>query len=321
LIMDNQQQELPKKELHKMEIAKRIEILKETHADEILKRRLCSTLDKLGIPATVNVRVKTLESALKKMNKRQFSESSRIMDLLGGMIITNSDDLKDIYAIKNSLCKNYSLCAYKDYYENPKKSGYRSLHLCLNMEDVGVVEIHLDTIGMSKAQKITHDAIYKSSGTPQGLDDWLISMSKKIYDYYAMDYSLKEGDHQKTTDSEDNLLRLIEQEKSHISTFDKGTNSRFSFLMHHQFQKKVLAELTFKITEIENHAVLKNKIEQPIPPICHTPPIVPVAMNRGQFIRNHGALKSQSFRSPLYQPQFTTRKMGQPHSIQHSIFF
>jgi ppGpp synthetase/RelA/SpoT-type nucleotidyltranferase len=305
--------ERPKVELHKKELNQTIERLKEIHADEILRKKLCSTLDQLGISATVKVRIKTLESALAKVNRGKFSKGSAVMDLLGGMIITHSNDLNEIYAIKNSLCKNNSLFVAKDYFANPKPSGYRSYHLYLNMKDIGLVEIHLDTIGVSKAQMITHDSVYKPGTMPQELDSWLLSMSKKIYDYYSND-----GYHQIDPSSSHHLLHFIEQEKLKIKNLSKDSSPNPPFSLNHQFQKRVLRDLTSKIEEVEKRHHRKNDDHQ-ISSMLMGLPLNPVFVRSEKVTRRQWGFPIKSTPKRPYHAQFVNRKIRQPNSMKLSL--
>lgn len=86
----------------------------------------------------IQSRVKTLGSIIAKLDRTnsQFSKISvekELADVAGIRVICSYVD--DIYAILNSLSHqtDISILEVKDYIENPKPSGYRSLHVILEI--------------------------------------------------------------------------------------------------------------------------------------------------------------------------------------------
>ena len=86
----------------------------------------------------IQSRVKTLGSIIAKLDRTnsQFSKISvekELADVAGIRVICSYVD--DIYAILNSLSHqtDISILEVKNYIENPKPSGYRSLHVILEI--------------------------------------------------------------------------------------------------------------------------------------------------------------------------------------------
>ncbi|MGO3548725.1 MAG: GTP pyrophosphokinase [Paucilactobacillus nenjiangensis] len=96
-----------------------------------------------------------------------------IFDIAGIRVITNYID--DIEAIEDNLLKqdDVTLIRRKDYVNNPKDSGYRSLHLILSVPVFQTdgpyevpVEIQIRTIGMDMWASLEHKLKYKTNSDP-----------------------------------------------------------------------------------------------------------------------------------------------------------
>ena len=99
----------------------------------------------------------SIEEKLQRYGKEISIESARenIMDIAGIRVVCNFID--DVYAIADMLMEqnDITLIAKKDYIENPKDNGYRSLHLVLSVpvfllngcESVPV-EVQIRTVAM-----------------------------------------------------------------------------------------------------------------------------------------------------------------------------
>ena len=99
----------------------------------------------------------SIEEKLIRYGKEVSIESARenIMDIAGIRVVCNFID--DVYAIADMLIEqnDIALIGKKDYIENPKENGYRSLHLVLSVpvfllngcENVPV-EVQIRTLAM-----------------------------------------------------------------------------------------------------------------------------------------------------------------------------
>lgn len=122
----------------------------------------------------INTRIKTHESIIEKMKKKNYELTYQAMidninDLAGLRIICPTE--KDIFTIKN-LVKNIpgiKIIKEKDYVTYPKKSGYSSYHLIveipINLLENTIyvkVEIQIRTIAMDFWANLEHEAKYKT---------------------------------------------------------------------------------------------------------------------------------------------------------------
>lgn len=122
----------------------------------------------------VNTRIKSPESIIKKMKKKDIELTYKDMieninDIAGIRIVCPLK--KDINSIKEFLKKlpGVNVLKEKDYITNPKKSGYSSYHLILEVpvmlakQNIYVkVEVQIRTIAMDFWASLEHKMKYKS---------------------------------------------------------------------------------------------------------------------------------------------------------------
>ena len=122
----------------------------------------------------IEYRIKTLDSIIDKLRRRGLEVSidniyAHIQDVAGIRVICNY--LDDIYYLRSLLTRfeSFEVIREVDYIKNPKPSGYRSLHLVVNVPIViseGTmvlpVEIQLRTIAMDMWASLEHELRYKS---------------------------------------------------------------------------------------------------------------------------------------------------------------
>lgn len=134
----------------------------------------------------VKSRIKTSESILKKVLRKGFELSipsirENIQDIAGIRITCSF--ISDIYMISNMLQsqRDITVLAVKDYIQDPKPNGYKSLHLILQVpvfmsdgiEDV-CVEVQIRTIAMDFWASLEHKIYYKyNKEIPEYLRDEL----------------------------------------------------------------------------------------------------------------------------------------------------
>lgn len=121
-------------------------------------------------------RIKSLDSALEKMQRKNYSRTEEISDLAGIMITTRN--VKDVYFVKNLLIDHYTLMEGNDYIKAPR-NGYKSLHLSVLINNTEI-EIQVKTNEMKKAQKIIHKYIYKNDKIPKALKPVAMSMGYPV---------------------------------------------------------------------------------------------------------------------------------------------
>ncbi len=122
----------------------------------------------------VKSRVKKPESIVRKLLKAGEDVTfenieAHLNDVAGVRVVCPY--ISDIYTVRNIICaqKDITLIKEKDYVQNPKKSGYRSLHLIVEVpvqlskgERPVRVEIQLRTISMDSWATVEHNLRYKA---------------------------------------------------------------------------------------------------------------------------------------------------------------
>ena len=121
----------------------------------------------------IKSRIKSPESILKKLHTRGYDISlesiiENLHDVAGIRVICPFID--DIYEVAQMLTKqdDVTLIETKDYIQNPKENGYRSLHLILEIpvffsdrKQPMKVEVQIRTIAMDFWASLDHQLRYK----------------------------------------------------------------------------------------------------------------------------------------------------------------
>ncbi len=119
-------------------------------------------------------RVKSPQSILEKLNRKGLGfscENARnaLDDIAGIRVVCNYID--DIYTVADLLTAqdDVKLLKRKDYIQNPKPNGYRSLHLVIETpvylsekKEMVHVEVQIRTIAMNFWATLEHDLKYKT---------------------------------------------------------------------------------------------------------------------------------------------------------------
>lgn len=134
----------------------------------------------------VSSRVKTPESIMRKVSKRNIAPSlpiirENISDIAGVRITCSF--VKDIYKVLNTLTSQSDLkvIQIKDYIKNPKSNGYKSVHAIIEIPVFlsdgpvnVVVEVQIRTIAQDFWASLEHKIFYKYEGdVPAHLADEL----------------------------------------------------------------------------------------------------------------------------------------------------
>lgn len=128
---------------------------------------------------SIKSRLKSYESIIKKLKDRDLPFSleaiqENIRDVAGIRVICSFPE--DIYMLAECLLSqdDVKLIEKKDYIKNPKKSGYRSLHLIIevpiflrNEKKSMKVEVQLRTIAMDFWASLEHKLRYKKNIDPR----------------------------------------------------------------------------------------------------------------------------------------------------------
>ena len=131
---------------------------------------------------TIKTRLKSPEGIVKKLTRKNYpitleSIEKNINDIAGVRVICSFPE--DIYLLADCLLQqdDVTLIEIKDYIKKPKESGYRSLHLIIevpiflqNEEKNMKVEVQLRTIAMDFWASLEHKLRYKKNIPQQEAD-------------------------------------------------------------------------------------------------------------------------------------------------------
>lgn len=131
---------------------------------------------------SIKTRLKTPESIAKKLNKKGVPFSiegiqENIKDVAGVRVVCSFPE--DIYMLADCLLNqdDVKLIDKKDYIKNPKKTGYRSLHLIIEIpiflqsgKKAIKVEVQLRTIAMDFWASLEHKLRYKKDIDSQEIE-------------------------------------------------------------------------------------------------------------------------------------------------------
>lgn len=145
---------------------------------KVLDEALSVELERNPIES-IKSRVKSVDSLLRKMRRKHLpldlsSIEENIHDIAGVRVICSFPD--DIYELAESLLAqdDITLIKRKDYIKEPKPSGYRSLHLIVevpiflkNEKRSMKVEVQLRTIAMDFWASLEHKLHYKHDLPPE----------------------------------------------------------------------------------------------------------------------------------------------------------
>ena len=153
----------------------------------------------------IKTRVKSYDSILRKIRRKNIPMTmegieENIRDIAGVRVICSFPD--DIYELAESFLRqdDITLVERKDYIKNPKESGYRSLHLIVqvpiflqNTKKLVYVEVQFRTIAMDFWASLEHKIHYKFEGdAPENIKNELVECARMVSDLDARMLSLNE---------------------------------------------------------------------------------------------------------------------------------
>lgn len=147
---------------------------------------------------SIKTRIKSTESLIKKIRNKGLplkldAIEQNIHDIAGVRVVCSFQD--DIYLLADCLLgqDDITLIRKKDYIKNPKVSGYRSLHLIVevpiflqNEKRSMKVEVQLRTIAMDFWASLEHKLRYKKNIPPQEAE----LLAKELMDCACISSSL-----------------------------------------------------------------------------------------------------------------------------------
>ena len=91
-------------------------------------------------------RLKRIESIQIKLKRFKTMRLSTLQDIAGvRLVVKDEKSLIETFTQLRGLSTRHKLKRLDDYHNNPKKDGYRGIHLIYQKEDLGMVEIQLRT--------------------------------------------------------------------------------------------------------------------------------------------------------------------------------
>lgn len=149
---------------------------------------------------SIKTRVKSYDSILKKIRRKNIplnlqSIEENLKDIAGVRVICSFPD--DIYKLAESFLKqdDITLIERKDYIKNPKPSGYRSLHLIVqvpiflqNEKKMVNIEVQFRTIAMDFWASLDHKMRYKKELS----DEEVEILQEELYDCAKQSAALDE---------------------------------------------------------------------------------------------------------------------------------
>lgn len=149
---------------------------------------------------SIKTRVKSYDSILKKIRRKNIplnlqAIEENLKDIAGVRVICSFPD--DIYKLAESFLKqdDITLIERKDYIKNPKPSGYRSLHLIVqvpiflqNEKKMINVEVQFRTIAMDFWASLDHKMRYKKELS----DEEVEILQEELYDCAKQSAALDE---------------------------------------------------------------------------------------------------------------------------------
>ena len=144
----------------------------------------------------IDTRLKSAKSILGKLEKKDLNLTlsaacNNIYDIAGIRVVCPY--MKDVYLIRNRILAqdDIHIMEIKDYIENPKPNGYRSLHMVIrvpvyfmNKKQMVPVELQIRTLAMDLWASLEHDIQYKSIKSKvctEDFSDELRECAKLIY--------------------------------------------------------------------------------------------------------------------------------------------
>lgn len=149
---------------------------------------------------SIKTRVKSYDSILKKIRRKNIplnlsAIEENLRDIAGVRVICSFPD--DIYKLADSFLRqdDITLIERKDYIEHPKPSGYRSLHLIVqvpiflqNEKKMVYVEVQFRTIAMDFWASLDHKMRYKKELSSEEVE----ILQEELYDCARQSAALDE---------------------------------------------------------------------------------------------------------------------------------
>lgn len=189
---------------------------------------------------SIKTRVKSLESITEKLNRRNLPFSTQsieenLTDIAGIRIICSFRE--DIYFLADCLLEqdDITLIQRKDYIENPKENGYRSLHLIVEVpiflehkKKMMKVEVQLRTIAMDFWASLEHKIYYKFEGNaPKYISKDLQECAKMVSELDDKMLSLNEAIRECIAQQDKDQIQMNEELMNDVCRDVLGNNKEY----------------------------------------------------------------------------------------------
>ena len=189
---------------------------------------------------SIKTRVKSLESITEKLNRRNLPFSTQsieenLTDIAGIRIICSFRE--DIYFLADCLLEqdDVTLVQRKDYIENPKENGYRSLHLIVEVpiflehkKKMMKVEVQLRTIAMDFWASLEHKIYYKFEGNaPEYISKDLQECAKMVSELDDKMLSLNEAIRECIAQQDKDQIQMNEELMNDVCRDVLGNNKEY----------------------------------------------------------------------------------------------
>lgn len=150
---------------------------------------ICNQLQAFGITTDISCRVKDPYSILHKLTRKSV-KIEELTDIVGFRIIVNEQD--ECYTALKLIQEIYKVIPkkYRDYIDNPKTNGYRSLHTVILLGSYGLpVEIQIRTREMHNIAENgeTAHSRYKQNQEQQTVTPRKLNLLTKAYEILNQD--------------------------------------------------------------------------------------------------------------------------------------
>jgi GTP diphosphokinase / guanosine-3',5'-bis(diphosphate) 3'-diphosphatase len=150
---------------------------------------ICNQLQALGITTDISCRIKDPYSILQKLTRKSV-KIEELTDIVGFRIIVNEQD--ECYTALKLIQEIYKVIPkkYRDYIDNPKTNGYRSLHTVILLGSYGLpVEIQIRTREMHNIAENgeTAHSRYKQNQEQQTVTPRKLNLLTKAYEILNQD--------------------------------------------------------------------------------------------------------------------------------------
>lgn len=174
-------------------------------------------LVKIDEKSLVSQRLKRAPSILAKLERNPTMELARMQDIGGIRAVTqNMQKLRLLESVYKKGTRVFTVQSRKDYIINPKKSGYRSVHLIFKYKNGFSIELQMRTKiqhAWATAVETMGTFLNHSLKSSEGPDEWLNFFSLASSAFAVVESTPRISEHSHLSDKE-TFHKLLEMEKA-----------------------------------------------------------------------------------------------------------